>query len=223
MNIQSNKIFKGECQYFRKENYKKSISQKKECNICFNLVNYTNNNIVTCNKTFQVVCSDCKVKINENGGICPMCRSHGIYPIVKDEVLTFYKFKEKLGFKLLNPKQKKALRNSKINKKFYGKHNQYKKNRKLYTWRVDDKYYVYSWPGSNGEYVSHMNTLQNRGNTEDYENLLELQIQGFPDSILFHAETGIIYDNVTPTDLSLEHLGIDLNELLDEINDIDEY
>lgn len=53
-----------------------------------------------------------------------------------------------------------------------------------------------------------MNRQQNRENIQDYENLLQLYIDGLSDSILVHLETGIIYDNLTPTDYTLEYIRI---------------
>ena len=216
----SNKIYKGECQYNRKINYKRSNIVKKECNICFSLVETTYNNTVTCNKISHVICNDCKEKILETRGRCPMCRSHAIQPIIKDEIIITCKNKEKIGVKILNPKQQKAIRKSKSNKKFYGKNNEYKKNKKLYTWKVDDKYYIYSWNGSNGEYVSKGARRHNSAIFQDNDKLIQLYVgTGFSDFILFHSETGVIYEDSNPTDLTLEHLGIDLHEVLQEIND----
>lgn len=220
-NSKSNKVFSNECQYNRKMNYKKSTTEKKECNICFSLVDFTYKNTVTCNKTSQVICQDCKNKIIEIGGKCPMCRSHEIQSIFKDdEIIICTKNKDKNGAKLLNPKQKKALRRSRLGKKFYGKNNQYKKSKKLYTWKVDNKYYICSWNGSNGEYVSKGARRHNSEIFQDYDKLIQLYT-GFGDSdfILFHSETGVVYEDFNPTDITLEHLGIDLHDILREIYD----
>lgn len=210
--------------YHRKTNYKKSVDSKQECNICFEKVSYNHDNVIKCNNTFHVICIDCKDKIIESSIKCPMCRSHDIVKPSKTEYLKLSTTKEKIGKKMLAPKEKKKIRQSKSRKQFPGKHNQYKKTKKFYLWRDNNKFYYESWIGSNGEYVSHMDPSLHRfiHNPSFYDNLCEIQISGSSpdDTLTFHTETGIIYDdNLEATELTLEDLGLDIEEILDEIEE----
>lgn len=214
--------------YHRKTNYRKSAVPKQECNICFESVFYNHDNVIKCNKSIHVICTNCKDKIIESSVKCPMCRSHDILKPSKTEYLKLSTTKEKIGKKMLAPKEKKKIRHSKLRKQFPGKYNQYKKNKKVYFWKDDNRFYYESWFGSNGEYVSRIDpALHNMiNNPSFYENLCSIQMFGTSpeDIITFHTETGIIYDDSTfgepqPTDLTLEDLGLDIDEILDEIDE----
>ena len=210
--------------YQKKTNYRKSAIPKQECNICFEKVFYNHDNVVKCNKTTHVICTDCKDKIIETSFKCPMCRSHDILKPSKTEYLKLSINKEKIGKKMLAPKEKKKIRHSKLRKHFPGKHNQYKKTKKVYVWKDNDKFYIESWIGSNGEYVSRIDPSLHRfiNNPSICDNLCEIQIFGTTpdDTLTFHTETGVIYDeNLEPTDITLEELGLDINEILDEIEE----
>ena len=97
---------------------------------------------------------------------------------------------------MLTPKEKKKIKNTKSRKKFPGSYNQYKKNKKMYFWKENDNYYIESWIGSNGEYVSQLDPSLHRmiNNPSITENLCSIQMFGTSqdDTLTFHVETGII-------------------------------
>lgn len=74
--VKKGRAMKDECQYHRKENYKKRHIVKEECNICYESVPASVDNSVICGKVTHTVCSSCKSKIDD--AQCPMCRSHKI-------------------------------------------------------------------------------------------------------------------------------------------------
>mgnify|MGYP003758177999 CR=1 FL=1 len=102
----------------KKDNYKKKDTNEKkvECCICFNSVNNTSDNSITCGKTTHFMCGECKYRCNETGNTnCPMCRSHPIKnPIARDIVLLVYskgdKFKKDKGYfkwEKMSPKKRR--------------------------------------------------------------------------------------------------------------------
>ena len=80
----------------KKDNYKKKNNDirkvKVGCCICYDNVDNTSDNSISCGKTIHFICGECKFKLNETGNIkCPMCRSHNIKnPISRDLVLPIY-------------------------------------------------------------------------------------------------------------------------------------
>lgn len=135
--------------------YKKKKIQTKECNICFDYVEFINDNIVTCGKSTHVICKNCKKELNKNLSICPMCRSHGINNNISNEIKLkiFNKINEK-NQKNINPKLKKNYFKSKKLKNFPGKNNNYKKYKKNYFWFSNGICYYEGKINCNGEYVS---------------------------------------------------------------------
>jgi len=98
----------------RKDNFKKNKHRLKlsECCICYQNVEKSVDNSISCGKTIHIICASCKVNMKSSS--CPMCRSHDVkQPIAQDIILPIYK-------KLRKPRDKyKGLKMSPKQRRYY--------------------------------------------------------------------------------------------------------
>jgi len=98
----------------RKDNFKKNKHRLKlsECCICYQNVEKSVDNSISCGKTIHIICASCKVNMKSSS--CPMCRSHDVkQPIAQDIILPIYK-------KLRKPRDKyKGLKMSPKERRHY--------------------------------------------------------------------------------------------------------
>lgn len=99
----SGKRNKQTMKHHRKTNYKEKRLEQIECCICYEMIPDRSDNTITCGKTKHPLCSECKIKVNESGNDCPMCRSHNI-PLPKSQVVEIRVMKPKVE-KQYSPKK----------------------------------------------------------------------------------------------------------------------
>ena len=92
----SGKRGKNVMKHRRKENYTKKEENKMECCVCYEEVLDRSDNTIMCGKTKHTLCGDCKVKMKETSGDCPMCRSHSI-PLPKSQGVELRLMKSKIS------------------------------------------------------------------------------------------------------------------------------
>jgi hypothetical protein len=100
--VKSSRNKKSDIKYHRKNNYKKKKSipvTEEECVICYQNVDFTQDNTIHCGKKSHILCSSCKMKMKDSR--CPMCRSHNI-PIPKQshELLPIFSKGTRFGMNL---------------------------------------------------------------------------------------------------------------------------
>ena len=86
---------KNEMKHHRKTNYKKKKQKQIECCICYEMAPDNSDNTITCGKTNHPLCANCKIKVDDTGGDCPMCRSHRI-PLPKSQMVDLRVMKTKI-------------------------------------------------------------------------------------------------------------------------------
>ena len=94
--VVSGKRKKNDMKHHRKTKIKTREETKIECCVCYEEVFDRTDNTIMCGQTKHPLCGDCKIKVNEMGGDCPMCRSHPI-PEPKSQEVELRLMKSKVG------------------------------------------------------------------------------------------------------------------------------
>ena len=143
---------KNEMKHHRKTNYKNKQQKQIECCICYEMAPDNSDNTITCGKTTHPLCADCKVKVDDAGGDCPMCRSHRI-PLPKSQIVEIDVMKEKIPVK----SRRFIWRQVQLEGtgKFDGIYREYRrdKHRMSMYWRSETSVYLYRTVGKYQNWV----------------------------------------------------------------------
>ena len=146
----SRKRQKNEMKHHRKTNYKKKKQKQIECCICYEMAPDNSDNTITCGKTTHPLCADCKVKVDDTGGDCPMCRSHRI-PLPKSQMVDIRVIKAKI------PVNWKPMRRIKVDgmvPSLDGIYGEIRKDKNRYSvYKNENGYYLYRSCGKYTDWV----------------------------------------------------------------------